>query len=80
MLQHLTKWQWSSSKLIGALKSAQSLALPQGYELVQGNDDFQALCQYLRIDWQLQYVPKEKVNRFSRGWLKNVIKSGVALQ
>lgn len=70
VLQHMTKWQWSSARLMDGFRSAQTLELPQGYQLVQGNQNFQDLCRYLEINWQLQYVKKEQVKTFSKGWCK----------
>jgi transposase len=67
LLQNLSGWQMSSSRLVEALRSARTIAFPQSYELVEGNEDFRLLNEWLQLDWKKRFVETEQgVKHFFR--------------
>jgi transposase len=68
VLQTAVDWELSSSRLIEALRSATSIEFPQGYEMVQGNEDFQELNKLLKLEWNKQFIEKEKLKKYASGW------------
>ena len=68
IIEYLTENKLSSSKIIKALRSAITIELAQGYEMVQGDENFTKLLKLLKIDFDKKYVKKEELSKFSKGW------------
>ena len=75
IIEYLIKNKLSSSKIIKGLRSAVSIELPQGYEMVQGDENFIQLLNLLKIDFKKKYIEKEKLTKFSKGWFTTFLNS-----
>ena len=68
IIEYLTENKLSSNKIIKALRSAVTIELAQGYEMVQGDENFTKLLKLLEINFDKKYVKKEELSKFSKGW------------
>lgn len=68
LIQHKTKWELSSARLVEALQSARSNEIKTGFHRVQANEDLIQLLEILGIEWNRQYVRYEELKNFSKNW------------
>ena len=66
LIQHKTKWELSSARLVEALQSARSNEIKTGFHRVQANEDLIQLLEILGIEWNRQYVRYEELKNFSK--------------
>jgi transposase len=66
--------RFSEERIITALKSANCISYDNGYCRVEANDDLQEINRIIGIEFKMQNIEEEKLNKYSRNWCTTFLK------
>ena len=75
ILHHQLEWKFSPIRIVDALNSATCHDVGNGYLRVQANDDLKKIHEVFGIDWNYQFIKKEKINQYAKGWFTTFLKA-----